>query len=189
MMNSKTPFARAALVSAIALAFSMPTFAQSSGSPAGDSGGQTKAGATATTGTTSATPSAPAGATGTTMKSDSKVTTPSGEAKSGGAASGAASNDTTRGAPDNTNAKARSGTDMSTWVKHQASEHKGRISRQAYLDEMARRWDSLDRNNQGLTPAEVSRLTGKVDVDHSVLPRTGSDVQAGNMGPTSVKGK
>ena len=181
-MNSKTTFNRAALVSAIALALSAPTFAQTSGSPAGDSGGQTKAGATATTGTST-------GTADKTMKSGSKVTTPSDEAKSGGAASGAASNDTTRGAPDNTNSKARSGTDLNAWVKHQATEHKGRISRQAYLDEMGRRWDTLDRNNQGLTPAEISRLTGKVDVDHSALPRTGSDVQAGNMGPTSNKAK
>lgn len=149
-MSNTRKLSRAALVSAIALAFSAPTFAQTSGSPAGDSGGQTKAGATATTGTTSA---------------------------------------TTRGAPDNTNSKVRTGADVNTWAKGYAGEHQGRISRQAYMDEMARRWDSMDRKNQGLTPAEVSRLTGKVDVDHAAPPRTGSDVQAGDMGPSSTRGK
>lgn len=77
--------------------------------------------------------------------------------------------------------------DVNTWAKGHAGTNKGRVARQAYMDEMARRWDSMDRDNQGLTPAEVSRLTGKVDVN-STLPRTGSGVQAGNMGRTSSKG-
>lgn len=177
----------AALVSAIVLAVTTPAFAQSSGSPGGDSGGQTKAGATATTGTTSGTASPAQGAMGATGKTN---TTKSGSTMGAtGAASGAASADTTRGAPDNTNSKVRTNADMNTWVKGQAGENKGRISRQAYMDEMARRWDSMERNNQGLTPAEVSRLSGKVDIDQSGMPRRGSDVQAGNMGPSSVKGK
>ena len=181
---------RVAVVSAIALAFSAPTFAQTSGGTAADSGGQTKAGPTATTGTTSATPAAP-GTTGATGSKATKSGSASENARAGGAASGAASNDTTRGAPDNTNSKVRTGAsaDVNTWAKGYAGEHQGRISRQAYIDEIARRWDSMDRSNQGLTPVEVSRLTGKVDVDHSALPRTGSDVQSGNMGPSSVKGK
>lgn len=185
-MDNTTKLTRAALVSAIALAFSAATFAQSAGSPGGDSGGQTKAGATATTGTTA--PGA-AGSTATTPPTS-----------------------TSRGAADNTNSRSGPGV-ADTWVTKYAAEHKGRISRQAYMDEMGRRfdtmdkakqggitrqayiddltrqWEAMDRNNQGLTPAEVSRLTGKVDVDHASPPRTGSGVQAGDMGPSSVKGK
>jgi len=44
-----------------------------------------------------------------------------------------------------------------------ATKNNGRISRKAYMDEMGRRWDAMDRNQQGLTPAEVSRIYGNVD--------------------------
>lgn len=76
--------------------------------------------------------------------------------------------------------------DAATWERGYAAQHNGRISRDAYMEEMGRRWDALDRNRQGLTPSEVSRLTGHVD--SSAPPAlTGSGVQAGNMGPGNSK--
>lgn len=117
---------------------------------------------------------------------------------------------TTRGAADNTNSKSGPAV-ADDWATKYATDHQGRISRQAYLDEMGRRfdaldkarlrgvtrqaylddlgrqWDTYDRNNAGLTPAEVSRITGKVDVTNASVPRTGSGVQAGDMGPQNVR--
>jgi hypothetical protein len=73
-----------------------------------------------------------------------------------------------------------------SWAGDYAARNNGRISRKAYMDEMARRWDAMDRNQQGLTPAEVSRLYGHVD--SNALPgRTGTSVQPGNMGPGNQK--
>jgi hypothetical protein len=78
--------------------------------------------------------------------------------------------------------------DFDTWANDYSVQHNGRISRQAYLDEMARRWDAADINQQGLTPADLSHLTGRVDTNAPV-PLSGSGVQAGNMGPGNSKGK
>jgi hypothetical protein len=78
--------------------------------------------------------------------------------------------------------------DLNTWASDYSVRHNGRISRQAYLDEMARRWDAADINQQGLTPADLSNLTGRVDTNAPV-PLSGSGVQAGNMGPGNSKGK
>ena len=75
-----------------------------------------------------------------------------------------------------------------SWATDYAARNNGRISRKAYLDEMGRRWDAMDRSQQGLTPADVSRLTGHVD-SNAAAPRTGSGVQAGNMGPGNQKGQ
>ena len=56
------------------------------------------------------------------------------------------------------------------------------------MDEMGRRWDAMDKGNQGLTPAEVSRMTGRVD--SGALPgKTGTSAQPGNMGPGNAKGQ
>lgn len=75
-----------------------------------------------------------------------------------------------------------------TWTDTQAKKNKGRVSRQAYMSEMGRRWDSMDHSKKGLTPAEVSHLYG--NVDSAAMPaKTGSGVQAGNMGPGNQKGQ
>jgi len=78
--------------------------------------------------------------------------------------------------------------DIDSWTRTYSTRNNGRITRQAYRDEVGRRWDTLDANHQGLTPAEVSRLTGKVD-SNAGAPLSGSGVQAGNMGPGNSKGK
>src|SRR6185436_20348721 len=84
------------------------------------------------------------------------------------------------------------------WANSTATQHNGRIPRDAYLNEMGRRWDmtpnhqgsrdaylsdlrtrwnQVDRDNRGLTPAEVGRFSGSVDSSTSVVPKTGSGVQ------------
>jgi len=191
MSNHK--FTRAALVSALALALAAPVMAQTGSSQGGSnslqSSPQTKHG------TAAAVPSGrEATATGVTSTAGSPQ----------------APTSTARGAADNTNSKSGPGV-ADSWADKYASEHQGKISRQAYLDEMGRRfdamdtskrngltrqaylddltsqWNTYDRNNAGLTPAEVSRITGKVDVDQASVPRTGSGAQAGDMGPQNVR--
>ena len=64
-------------------------------------------------------------------------------------------------APDNTmKATAPGTTSFSGWANDYSKAHQGRISRQAYMDEAGRRWDALDKNNQGLTTSEISRMNG-----------------------------
>ena len=98
---------------------------------------------------------------------------------------------------------------VQTWADDAAALNGGVIKEDAYLDEMGRRWDAnpnhngtrslyledlrarweaVDPSNQGLTPAEVSELTGNVD---SCAGPTleGSGVQPGNMGPGNAKGQ
>ena len=59
-------------------------------------------------------------------------------------------------------------------------------TREAYIGGLRSRWDEADRNNRGMTPAEVSRLTGKVDSTMSSVPKTGSGAQPGRN--TSARG-
>ena len=96
------------------------------------------------------------------------------------------------------------------WANDTAVRYDGRIPRDIYLDEMGRRWDAdaghrgtrdlylielrsrwdlADRNNSGLTPAEISRMTGNVDSSTAGMPKSGAGAQAGNMGPANSKGQ
>jgi hypothetical protein len=96
------------------------------------------------------------------------------------------------------------------WANDTAPHYNGRIPRDVYMDEMGRRWESdvnrrgtravymtdlrgrwerVDRDNRGLTPVEISRMTGKVDSSTSGLPMTGAGAQPGNMGPSNSKGQ
>ena len=96
------------------------------------------------------------------------------------------------------------------WSNEAATSNDGRISRDLYLNEMGRRWDAdtkhvgtrdaylrdletrwdkMDRDKRGLTPAQISEMTGKVDSGTSRLPQSGSGVQPGNMGPANSKGQ
>ena len=73
-----------------------------------------------------------------------------------------------------------------SWTSDYATRNNGRVTRKAYMEEMGRRWDAMDHAQQGLTPAEVSRLYGNVD-SAAAPARTGSGVQPGNMGPGNQK--
>ena len=63
------------------------------------------------------------------------------------------------------------------------------VPRGTYLDSRGRQWTLLDPYDQGLTPNEMSQITGAVDTDAMGPALSGSDVQAGNMGPGNSKGQ
>src|SRR5438445_1457872 len=62
------------------------------------------------------------------------------------------------GAADNTNS--RSAPTLHTWMHDYSSRNKGYISRRAYMDEMGRRWDSMDRRHHGLTVDQIDSMYG-----------------------------
>ncbi len=62
------------------------------------------------------------------------------------------------GAADNTNSK--SAPPLQTWMSDYSRSHQGYISRQAYMDEMGRRWDAMDRNQRGLTVDQINSTYG-----------------------------
>jgi hypothetical protein len=166
-MQRKPTTLALAFAGMIGLAAAGSGFAQDTG---GNTNSKTGANAAAQTGTTAQTGAA--GTTGTTgsstMRSGTAVTGTTGA----GMAAGGQSFDKTG----------------QEWATDYATKNKGRITRQAYMDEMGRRWDAVDKSHQGLTPAEVSRIYGNVD-SAAGPARTGSGVQGGNMGPGNQKGQ
>ncbi|MEP6941306.1 MAG: hypothetical protein ABI981_00110 [Betaproteobacteria bacterium] len=62
-------------------------------------------------------------------------------------------------APDN-NMKATGPNTFSGWMTDYSKAHNGRISRQAYMDEAGKRWDSADKTNQGLTSDQIYGMYG-----------------------------
>ena len=69
------------------------------------------------------------------------------------------------------------------WMHDYSTAHRGRISRQAYFDEMGRRWDAADARRQGLSVEEINQLYGPANSD----PVTGAVTAPGYMGPKDVK--
>jgi hypothetical protein len=67
---------------------------------------------------------------------------------------------------------------FSGWLSDYQSKNNGRISRQAYMDEVGRRWDAADANRQGLTTDQINQAYG--------MGTTGATAP-GNMGPNNVK--
>ena len=158
-----------ALAGTLGLAAAVPGFAQ-------DTGGSTnsKTGANA------------AAQSGTSMQSGTATT---GTATTGTTATGTMHSGTVPSTGMTTRAAAGGQSFDKTgdsWATDYATKNNGRISRKAYMDEMGRRWDSMDKSQQGLTPADVSRMYGNVD-SAAAPARTGSGVQAGNMGPGNQK--
>jgi len=105
-------------------------------------------------------------------------------------------------------AESTNSTTFEGWANQTAPRYEGRIPRDIYLDEMGRRWDAnpnhlgtrdlylndlrsqwdtMDPNSQGMTPADISRMTGKVDSNTSGAPMSGTGAQPGNMGPGNSK--
>jgi hypothetical protein len=58
-----------------------------------------------------------------------------------------------------------------------------------YPHDWMNRSDAFDPTGRGLSPAEVSNLTHNVDSTTSGMPRSGTGVQPGNMGPANSKGQ
>jgi hypothetical protein len=60
---------------------------------------------------------------------------------------------------DNTNSKeAPAMPSYQTWMHDSAMRNHGYISRQEYMDEMGRRWDAMDREQRGLTTAQINSM-------------------------------
>jgi hypothetical protein len=62
-----------------------------------------------------------------------------------------------------TDNRAAAGSDQSSfngWMGTYATKNNGYVSRQAYLDEAGRRWDSMDRNHRGLTTEQINQMYG-----------------------------
>ena len=78
--------------------------------------------------------------------------------------------------------------DFNHWVNDWSAKHHGRVTRDAYMNEMNRRWEARDHEGRGLTPREVSEMTGRVDSE-AAPALSGSGVQPGNMGPGNSRGK
>ena len=69
---------------------------------------------------------------------------------------------------------------FSGWLSDYQTKHEGRISRQAYMDEVARRWDLADRDKKGLTSDQINQTYG-------MGGPAGTSTAPGNMGPNNVK--
>ena len=94
---------------------------------------------------------------------------------------------TTTGAADNTNSK--SAPTLQTWMTDYSRANKGYISRKAYMDEMNRRWDAMDRSNQGLTVDQINSMygygaptPGMVKGQNNATNPTGTELKGQNSG-------
>jgi hypothetical protein len=65
-----------------------------------------------------------------------------------------------QGTADNTNSKSGPVVSYQDWLMKQSQTNHGYISRQAYMDEMGRRWDAMDADQHGLTPAQINSMYG-----------------------------
>ena len=88
------------------------------------------------------------------------------------------------GAADSTNSK--SAPTLQTWMSDYSTAHKGYISRQAYMDEMGRRWDAMDRNQRGLTVDEINSMYGYSQPSPGM---THAQTNATNPSGTELKGQ
>lgn len=173
-MNTRFP-ARTALVTALAFCFAAPAIAAdqapihlaqassggggsntSSGSTGNASGasGTSATGSNASAGSNDKASSSPA----TTGRPDSqRSVTTTGTTTRQGSTSGTAMNNGARSASPSANP---GNAGFRNWWNEQAQQHDGRVTRDQYNQEMERRWRELDRDNRGLTPAELDRLHG-----------------------------
>lgn len=77
---------------------------------------------------------------------------------------------------------------MDTWMNDYAATHNGRITREEFMNEMARRWDMHDAQRRGyMTPDEARQIYGTDEGQGQ--PRTGSDATPRYMGPNSARGQ
>lgn len=122
---------------------------------------------------------------GSTMTSPQSTTSTDANAPSGGALYGSGSSATSVSGQD------RLGTTNSdnfdARMSDYAAQHNGRISRDEFMSEMGNRWDQLDAQHNGLTPYEVQEIFVFTPPADAAPPRSGSDVQSGDMGPGSTR--
>jgi hypothetical protein len=126
-------------------------------------------------------PSTTQGSTMVSPKSDTAAT------PSSGARYGSGSSATSIGGTDRLGSTNSENFDQ--WASNYAAQHNGRITRQEFLDQMGNRWDVLDTQHRGyLTPQEMQEFFIATPGETTAPPRTGSDAQAGDMGPGSARG-
>lgn len=90
-----------------------------------------------------------------------------------------------QGAADNTNSK--SDPSYQDWLTTQSQANHGYISRRVYMDEMGRRWDTLDREHRGLTRDQIDSMygapsPGEVKANSSSTNPTGTEPKGQNSG-------
>jgi len=83
---------------------------------------------------------------------------------------------------DNSNSKVAPATSFSSWMADHSRANQGRIARDVYMQEAGRRWDSMDRDRQGLTTAQINGMYG-YQVSSMSTPK---DSMTKSAGPTNV---
>ncbi len=79
---------------------------------------------------------------------------------------------------------------MQGWMTDYSKTNKGYISRQAYMDEMGRRWDAMDTSKQGLTTTQINSMystgpgpsPGMVKRQTNSTNPTGTELKGQNSG-------
>ena len=69
---------------------------------------------------------------------------------------------------------------FSGWLSDYQTKHEGRVSRQAYMDEVGKRWDLADKEKKGLTHDQINQAYGMGGPGMT-------STTPGNMGPNNVK--
>ena len=85
---------------------------------------------------------------------------------------------------DNSNSKVAPAGSFSGWITDYSKNNQGRISRQAYMDEVGRRWDAADTRREGMTIEQINRAYG---YGPQRDPVTGTSTAPGNLGPNNTK--
>jgi len=75
-----------------------------------------------------------------------------------GVAAAQSPNASSAGSADSTNSK--TAPTLHTWMSDYSRTNHGYISRRAYMDEMGRRWDAMDRDQRGLTVDQINSMYG-----------------------------
>lgn len=71
---------------------------------------------------------------------------------------------------------------FSGWLSDYQQKNQGRVSRQAYMDEVGRRWDTADKDKRGLTVDQINQTYGT-----GATGAAGINTAPGNMGPNNAK--
>ena len=74
------------------------------------------------------------------------------------------------------------GSPFAGWLSDYQSKNQGVVSRQAYMDEVGRRWDMTDREKKGLTVDQINQTYGV-----GASGTAGVNTAPGNMGPNNAK--
>lgn len=85
-------------------------------------------------------------------------------------------------APSGSEANAGGSGTFSGWLAESQRKNAGKVSRQAYMDEVGRRWDQADSDKQGLSVDQINRTYSL-----GATGAAGVNTAPGNMGPNNAK--